>query len=217
MPLTGKKAGGGVHPHPTGSRQVHLGPGVQIRKIGGRSRWTVQGFDIRGQLDQITGYKPGGQTELSQNIDHQPGRVAARAAAQGQGLLATLDIGFQADEIADVLVELLVQTDQKIDGRFGRAVNVGHVGGQFLTGPFTNTVRGQVGFQIIVIGEREKVCLGFEEKVKRIDDDHFSHQIHLDNETIGFFRKDQTTQIVGERVLLPVDKVVCRGHLHAVA
>ncbi len=65
---------------------------------------------------------------MAQDVHQQPGRVAARAAAQRQGLFAGLHIGFHADEIADVAAQLLVQSDQEIVGRFGAAVDLRQVG-----------------------------------------------------------------------------------------
>ena len=63
LPLTGKQSRGGVHPHPAGTGQVHLGPGVQVGEVGLRAGRAVQGFDVRRQLDQVPGHKACGQSQ----------------------------------------------------------------------------------------------------------------------------------------------------------
>ena len=96
--------------------KVDLGPGVQVGEVGLRPRRAVERGHVRLELDQVTRDEPGRQPELPQELNQQPGRVAARAAAQRQRLLAGLDARLQADEVADLLVEAAIELDDVIDG-----------------------------------------------------------------------------------------------------
>jgi hypothetical protein len=46
-----------------------------------------------------------------------------------------------------------------------------------------------------------------EKEVERIVDRHLGHQVDRDLELRGRLGKDQPCQVVGERILLPIDKV----------
>ena len=52
---------------------------------------------------------------MAQDLHQQPGGIAARAAGQRQRLLGRLHAGLHADEVADLVLQPLVQLDQKID------------------------------------------------------------------------------------------------------
>jgi hypothetical protein len=56
----------------------------------------------------------------------------------------------------------------------------------------------------------------FEEEIEGIDHRHFGDQINLDTQFPGFFREDQTGQIVALRILLPVDEMFLGANLQGV-
>ncbi len=72
----------------------------------------------------------------------------------------------------------------------------------------------QVGREIVLqlggVVERIGFGLGLEEEVERVVDRHVGHQVDRDLELGRLLGKDQPRQVVGERVLLPVDEVLRR-------
>ena len=73
--------------------------------------------DVRLELDQVAGDETGGETRVAEDLDQQPAGVAAGAAPRGGRLLAGLDAGFHhADDIADLLLQAMVEGDEKVDG-----------------------------------------------------------------------------------------------------
>src|SRR5262249_33235938 len=55
MSLSREETGGGIESDPSGARQVHLCPGVQIGEIIGSACRTFKRFDVGFELNQITG------------------------------------------------------------------------------------------------------------------------------------------------------------------
>jgi len=49
---------------------------MEIREIPFRARWTLNGVDIRLQLDQIAGHETRGETKSTQDLDEKPCRIA---------------------------------------------------------------------------------------------------------------------------------------------
>ena len=61
MPLAGQQPGGGIKTDPAGTRDINLGPGMEVGKVSFRSRRSIKGFFISAQLHQITTDKARGQ------------------------------------------------------------------------------------------------------------------------------------------------------------
>ncbi len=217
VPFARPKPGGGIQAHPSGSGKIGLGPGMQIGEIRFRSRRAVQGPDVGRQLNQVSGDKARGKAQVAQDVDQQPGGIAAGAAAQREGLLAGLHVGLHPDEVADVPAQLPVQLHEKTDDWPRAAVDPGETGAE----SFERRLPGQVGPQIRgelrLVCERKQFGLGLQKEIKRIDDDHLGHQVHLHLELGGLFREHQAPQVVAERVLLPVDEMLLRRHGQRVA
>src|SRR5271167_2189100 len=89
---------------------------MQIGEVDFRSRGTVERRHVRLELDQVSRHEPSRQPELPEKLDQEPSRVATRAAAQFQRLLAGLNSRLEADDVADLLVEPTVDLDDVIDG-----------------------------------------------------------------------------------------------------
>ena len=81
MPLAGQHARGDVEPDPARAGQIDLGPGVQIGKIVLDLARSFDRIDVGTQLDEIAGDETGGEAEMTQDLDQQPRRVAARSGA----------------------------------------------------------------------------------------------------------------------------------------
>ena len=83
MAFAGEQAGGGVEADPAGAGQVDFGPGVQIGEVGGGAGGAVERLHVGRELDQVAGDEARGEAEMAQDLDQQPGRIAAGAACAG--------------------------------------------------------------------------------------------------------------------------------------
>ena len=73
-------------------------------------------------------------------------------------------------------------------------------------------VRLEVAGEGRVVGERDLLGVLLDEEVEGVDDPEVRDQADHDLEPIGGLGEDQSGEVVAERVLLPVDEVVLRGH-----
>ena len=69
-------------------REVDLGPGMQVGEVLLGAGRAVERPHVGLELDQVAGDEAGGEAQMAQDLHQQPGRIAARAGAQGQRLLA---------------------------------------------------------------------------------------------------------------------------------
>ena len=100
--LAAEQPGRGIEADPTGSRQVDLGPGVQVREVVARAERAGHRVDVGLELDQVTRDEAGREADAAQDLHHEPGRVAARSGLQRERLLRLLNAGFHADHIGDL-------------------------------------------------------------------------------------------------------------------
>ena len=219
--LAGEQPRRRVQPDPARAGDVHLGPGVQVGEVGGRARRPVERLDVGGQLDQVAGHEPGGQTHLAQDRDQQPREVAARADAGAQREVRRLHTVLHPQAVAEVGVDPPVELDQEVDragARRHREVRT-HACDQLAGArPGAVLVDGSQ-IRLEVIGQR----LGIAEPA----DGQISAQSSMKKSkglitlrsamsptvmvsSAGRIREDQPADEVAERVLLPVDEVVGR-------
>ena len=216
--FTGKKPTGRVQPHPSCTRDVHLAPSMEVGKVFRRAAGAVQGLFVRLELDQITGNKPSRQPQVPKGGNQQPSRIPAGAGAFGQGLLTGLYPRFQADGVGQVVVNPLVQINQKVHRNlplvFFQLQAFDPVQQQR---PLVHQlpVRGEVLGQPVFINKGEVRRLFVQKEVKGIDHLQVRNHFDLHLQALGFFRKNQPGQIVAEGVLLPVDEVLFRENLEA--
>ena len=116
VPLAGEQSGSRIQPDPSRARQIHFGPGVQIGEILARARLAFERLHVGLQLDQVAGDEARRESQMTQDLHQQPGAVAARSASERQGLFARLHARLHANQVPDLVLQLLVQVDQKIDG-----------------------------------------------------------------------------------------------------
>jgi hypothetical protein len=208
--FAGQQARSGIEPDPAGARQVDLAPGVQVGEIDRGAARAVQRLHVGRQLDQVAGNEPRRQAEAAQQLHHQPARVAAGAAGQLQCFLRRLHPGLHADQVLDVVLQLLVDRHQEVDGGARRAVDLLQV----VLHQRRERLHRQVGRQFLrhlrLVLERELLGARLQEKVERVVHRHFDHHVHRHLEFGGGFGEHQPGLVVGERVLLPVDEVVGR-------
>ena len=88
---------------------------------------------------------------------------------------------------------------------------------QFLRRRNRLQIRDQLPAEHGVIFKRIFLSLLFHEEVEGIDNRHLRDQIHFDGEVFGRLRKDQPSQPIAVRVLLPIDEVPLRLNFERVA
>ena len=215
--FAGQQAGGGVQADPAGAGQEHLAPGVQVGEVDFGAAGAVERLDVGLELDEVARDEARGQAHVAQHLHQQPAGVAAGAAAQRQRFFGRLHAGLQPHQVADVVLQPLVDAHQEVDGPL--------LGARDAVDQRLEARRqlalGQVGRQVVLgaggVLEREVLGLGFEEEVERVVDRHLGDQVDGDGEFGGFLGEDQAGQVVGERVLLPVVEVLHRLHAQRVA
>src|SRR5262249_31526555 len=127
MAFSGKQPGRRVETDPAGAPQIHFGPGVQIGEILFRPRRTVEGFNVRGELNQVAADKSRSKAGVTQQLNEEPTRVSARARPFDQGLLRRLYARFHADQICDIAGEFTVELDKEWDAAHLLARNCSQV------------------------------------------------------------------------------------------
>ncbi len=217
MAFAAQQARGGIEPDPAGARDIGFGPGMQVGEILAGSERAFDRVDIGLELDQVAGHEARRETQPAQDLHHQPGRIAARAGLQGQGLLGRLHAGFHADQIGDVLGQPGIEADQEVHraGRLGG--QRGHEIQELRAGGLGFEIGHEFGAVLRLVGEGEGLGRGLDEEVERVDDRHVGREVDLDPELRGLFRKDQPGQPVAAGVLLPVDEVIGRRDLQRIA
>ena len=207
--LARHQAAGGIQADPARAGQVNLAPGVQVGEVVVGAAGAIQRLHVGGQLDQVARHKPCRQPQVAQQLHQQPARVAARAAGFLQRLLGRLHAGLQADQVANVLRHLLVQLDQKVDGALLAAVDLVQVRLHQRRHRLGGQVGGQLLLYLAAVLEGDVLGLGLQEEVEGVVHRHLHHQVHRDLELARLLREDQPRLVVGKRVLLPVDEVLC--------
>ena len=210
--FSSEETGSGIETDPAGAGEIDLGPGVEVSEIGGGAHGAFDGLDIRNGLDEIAGDEAGGEAEMARDLNEKPGGIAAGAFAEGESFFAGLDTGFETDDVADLLVEALVDVDQDIDGAeflagdlFEPWRRIAEAGGRRAGFRDRGEVRGPSDG--VVVGERIVFGVGFEEEIEGVEVGHFGDEVDFDGELGGGFGEDETCEVVGLRVLLPVDEV----------
>ena len=75
--LAGQHARGDVEPDPPCTRKIDFGPGVQVGEIVVNLARSFDRIDVGAQLNEIARYESGGEPEVPQGLNQEPGRVAA--------------------------------------------------------------------------------------------------------------------------------------------
>ena len=209
--LAGQQARGRVEADPAGARQEHLGPGMQVGEVGlGTGGPVVERLHVGLELDQVARDEAGGEAEVAQDLHQQPGAVAAGSRGQLQRLLGRLDAGLEADGVAGVLPQALVQGDQEVDGGRGLARHAVQPSGQQRPHGCGFEERLQILPQQRLVDEGDLLGGRLEEEVEGVEHRHLGDEVDLDRQLAGGLGEDEAGEIVAVRILLPVDEVLCR-------
>jgi hypothetical protein len=189
---------------------------MQVREVGCRSGRTLEGRDIRHELNQVTRDEARREPEVAQQLDQQPRRVPAGSAAELERPLRRLDAGVEPDDVADVVAERTVQFDEEVvcPGRLpSDRVQIGRQ-------PRRQRLRVQERLQLAqqrrVVLERHLFGGGFQEEVERVVDRHLGDEVDVDPELADRIREVQSRDVVAVRILLPVDEVAARLDAHRI-
>ena len=205
--LAGQQAGGRIEADPACAGQKDLAPGVQVGEVDLGATRSVQRLHVALELNQVARDKASREAQMPKNLHQQPSGVTTRPRAVGQRHLRRLHAGLHADEVADVLLQLLVQFDQEVVGVLLRARHAVDVLLEQRRQFALSHVRGQLGRQFGLVLEGKILGRRLQEEVERVQHRHLGDQIDLDAERRGLVGEHQPRKIVGLRVLLPVDEV----------
>ena len=213
VPLPGEQAAGGVEADPAGAGEIDLHPGVQIGDVlGDAGRPAVQRLHVGLELDRVARDEPRGVAEPAQELDLQPGEVAAGAVAAHQRLLGLEHPRLHPQVVAKPLGDVAVDVDQHVDVAAPRArVLAVHL--------LDERAEPRLGRRLDAVGRElprqrglvaEPVVLGvlLDEEVERVERDHLGDQIDLDGQLARRLVEDQPRLVVAEGILLPVEEVV---------
>ena len=190
---------------------------MEIGEVRARAGGPVERLEVRLELDEIARHEPRRHAEVAQDLDEQPGAVAARARSDLQGLVGRLHAVLHAGDVAHPLLELLVERDQIIDRVHRPARQRGEEFLQQRPGRLRRHERREVLAQRLREFERERLGIGFDEEVERIDHLHVGDEVDRELEFLGAVREDVAGDPVAVRVLLPVHEMVGRQHFERIA
>ena len=207
MALARHQSGRRVQPDPAGTRQVRLGPGVQVGEIRPRARRTVKRDHIGGQLDQVAAHETRGVAQVPHGVHQQPGAIAAGALAFGERPLRAPHAGFEPHDIADALHHAAVEVHQHVDCAPRVARHLRNQRCQQRPGLFQPAVRGQFLLQRRVVGERPRLGFRLQEELEWVDDRHIGHEVHDHLKRRHTLWKHDPGEEITHRILLPVHEM----------
>ena len=196
MAFAGHQTRGRIQPDPAGARQIDLAPGMQVGEIMGGALRPVERLHIGHQLDQVSRDKAGRQAQAAQQLYQQPGRVATGPRAQLEGLLGRLHARLHADQVADVVLQALVEANQKIDGSHRLARDLA----QPLLDARRERQACQIGREFVALGrfvaERAIFGVGLEKEIEGIEDRHLGDEVDFNREFGDALRKHRAGEPV---------------------
>ena len=211
------QAAGCIEPDPSGAGQVDLGPCMKVDGVDGHARGTIEWFLICDQLDRVARYEPRRQSFVSQDLHQQQRKVAARATAEFERLRGRLHAGVVAQDVLEVVVDLLVEVHQEIGCRPRLAIDVLAERSEALVGLVLAQVRRQLRLQLWFIRKRKLLGVRFEEEVERVDDRQLCDKVDFQFERARLLGKHHACQIVADRILLPIEEVLRWSNAQRVA
>ena len=207
---------GRVQTDPTRARQIDLAPGMQVGEIVRGALRPIERLHIGHQLDQVARDETGREAQAAQQLHQQPGRIAAGPRAQLERLLGRLHAGLHADQVADVVLQPLVQANQKIDGSHRLARHLAQPLFDAGRDRQARQVRGEFVALGRVVAERETLGVRLEEEVEGVEDRHLGDEVDFDCEFGNALREHRPGEPVRLRILLPVEEVLGGRDAHRI-
>src|SRR4030095_3605143 len=176
---------------------------MQIGEILFRPGRAVERFDVRGELDQIAGDKSRGESKITQKLNEQPARVAARTRPVDKRLLRRLHSRLHADQVFDVAGEFAVELYKERNATHLFARNRSQVTleerGQGLLSQVSRWfyLLPRFVFERIILG------VGLQEKIERVNNRHLGDEVDFDAKFPRRLWENQARKVIRLRILLP--------------
>ncbi len=189
---------------------------MQIGEVLLGAHGPVERFHVRNQLDEVSGHEPCRQPQVPEQLHHQCRGIAARAAARGERLFGRLHPGLEPNHVLDVARHASIDLDDEIVGAAPVAENGGEIIRKRRGRRRSRQVRRQFAPLIRIVFEGELLRVRSQKEVEGIEHGHFHDQIDFNLEFARRVRKHQPRQIIGLRILPPVDEMAGGLHLERV-
>ena len=121
-----------------------------------------------------------------------------------------------ADDVIDRFVDRAVHLDQKVDRARFVILETLHQTLEQRTLRLGVEIGDEIVLESLIILERDRLSVIFNEEIERVDNRHLGDQIDLDFELTHLLREDNARLPIAVRVLLPIDEVVFRLNLERV-
>jgi hypothetical protein len=190
---------------------------MQVGEVAFRARGPVERLDVGLELNEIAGHEACRQAEVAQDLHQQPSRISAGALPGRERLLDGLDSVLHPDHVANLVLQTLVELDQKIDGLARLERNAGEKRLELLAGQFRLEAGRKLGTQFGRIDEWKRLGARLDEEVERIDHLHVGDEIDRHGKFGRLLREDEAGDAVPVGIVLPVHEMLRRRHLQGIA
>ena len=214
--LAGQQARRRIEADPARAGQIDFAPGMEIGEVVRRTLGSFEGLLVGRELDQVTGGEARGEAQIAQDHHQQPARVAARALADSERLLACLHARFEAHDVGDVFLQPRVQPDDEVDRALLLAIDLRQPLLHQRTHRLELAERRDLLGKLGIVGEGPFLGGGLEEEVEGVGHGHVGHEIDRDFELGRALGDHQAGEMVALRVLLPVEEVFLRLDLERI-
>ena len=136
--------------------------------------------------------------------------------AFNERLFGRLHARLKSDQIAHIPGQTPVEVDEKIRRIDGHTGNRGEVLGKARACGRPRQIGRKITLLPGRVGERKVLRVRLEKEVERIEHRHLGDQIDFDAQLLGLVRKHDAREIIGFRILLPVDEVPGRLDAHRI-
>ena len=179
------QARGRVEADPAGTRNIGLGPGVEIDDVVIEALGQIGQHAFVGDLDQVAADEAGRDPASTQERDQEHGRVATAAAALRERLFGRPHAGLFADHVVDAPVDQRVHLDDRVD-RSALVRHLGQEGLELLAAGERGIVEAQEGRELERVlgrvGEAELLDPMIDEEVEGVDRANLDDQLDQDVE-----------------------------------
>jgi hypothetical protein len=194
---------------------------VQIRDVLRDAGGAIERRHVGDELDGVAGDEARREAQVAQELDGQPGEVAAGAVAALERLVGGKHARLHAHVVAEAPLQILIDGDEDVDAaRVAAGVphaRLFHERRQPRAGGEALEVGGELHRQGGLVAEGVALGGGVDEEVERIHHHHLGHQVHLHRQLLGGAVEHHPGLVVAEGVLLPVEEVIARADPERVA
>ena len=132
-------------------------------------------------------------------------------------MLGRLHARLYTNEVTDLVLQALIETDQEIHGSLALARDGGKKGREPRTGRLGIEIGRKLLGKLGRVGEWKCFRERLDKKIERIDHGHIGDEVDRDSEFARLLRKDEAREPVSIRILLPIHEVLRRRDLERIA